>query len=198
MNIGKAFGDSWGIFTKNLITIILAFIVVGVLGILTLGILLLPLFVGFQMMFVKAKRGEQISLNDVFSQIKNFWRFLLCVIIIGLTCSIFFLVSALFFNFGYNLVGGILVALGIITAIYFGVSWMFAFLIIADKGMPAIDSLKASKMIVSKNNFFMHLLMLILVSIVGNSGSYALMIGILLTFPLAQGALACAYADESK
>ncbi|MBU1866875.1 MAG: hypothetical protein KKD13_00155, partial [Candidatus Margulisbacteria bacterium] len=61
MDIGKAFVDAWNTYTKNLIVIILAAIVSSILW-----YLIVPM-VGFQMMFVKAKRGEGVSFNEVFS-----------------------------------------------------------------------------------------------------------------------------------
>lgn len=61
MNLGKPFVDSWNIYVKHLGTILIGFIIVIILSIVTLGILYIPLLIGLQMLFVKAKRGEQIQ-----------------------------------------------------------------------------------------------------------------------------------------
>lgn len=179
MDIVKAFIDAWNIYVKNFFTILLTTLVVMFLGVITLGILYIPLLVGLQMMFVKAKRGEPITLSDVFAPMKRFF--------------------AIFFG---SIWIGILVAIGLILLIVPGLIWaswwMFALLFIVDKNMGIGAGMRASKEIVRKNNLWMHLLLLILAAIVSNLGSYVFWVGILLTMPLGWGAVACAYADESK
>lgn len=179
MDIVKAFTDAWNIYVKNFFTILLTTLVVMFLGVITLGILYLPLLVGLQMMFVKAKRGESITLSDVFAPVKRFF--------------------AIFFG---SIWIGILVAIGLILLIVPGLIWaswwMFALLFIVDKNMGIGAGMRASKEMVRKNNLWMHLLLLVLAAIVSNLGSYVFWVGILLTMPLGWGAVACAYADESK
>lgn len=179
MDIVKAFKDAFDIYIKNFIVIILATLVAIALGMLTLGILYIPLLVGVQMLFVKAKRGKPLVFNEIFSPIKRFF--------------------AIFFG---SIWIGILVVIGLILLIVPGLIWaswwMFALLFIVDKGMGIGAGMAASKEIVRKNNLWLHLLLIILACAVANVGIYVFRIGYLFTMPLAMGALACAYADESK
>jgi hypothetical protein len=198
MDIGKAFVDSWNIYVKNFIILILALLVAGVLGIITLGILAIPLFVGFQMMFVNAKRGKAIAFNDVFAPIGNFFKLVGAVLWMAILILLALLPGIICLMMNWNTIGGILLAAGILFDIYLGVNWMFALLLIQDKGLSISSALKASKELVGKNNWWMHLLLVFLVGLVGQIGGVAWGVGALLTQPLAQGALVCAYVDEAK
>ncbi len=179
MDIVKAFTDAWNIYIKNFFTIFLSTLAALILSFVTLGILYLPLMVGIQMMFVKAKRGEEISLNDIFAPIRRFF--------------------AIFFGAIWI---GILIVIGLILLIIPGLCWaswwMFALLFIFDKKMGISEGMRASKEIVRKNNLWLHLLLLILAWVVGNIGTYLYGVGIIFTLPLGLGAVACAYADQSQ
>lgn len=202
MDIGKAFVDSWNIYIKNFIIVILAALVAGLLSVITLGILAIPLIIGFQMMFVNAKRGKTIVFNDVFAPLGNFFRlffgaiWLAILALLPLLPGIICLVMN--WNRNWNRIGWLLVAAGILAAIYLGVNWLFALLLVQDKGLSINAALKASREMISKNNWWLHLLLLILAGLVGQIGGVAWGIGAIFTQPLAQGALACAYADEAK
>jgi uncharacterized membrane protein len=179
MDIVKAFKDAWNVYVKNFFTIFLSSVAVLILSVVTLGILYIPLMVGLQMLFVKAKRGQEISLNDIFSPIKRFF--------------------ALFFG---SIWIGILIIIGLILFIVPGLCWaswwMYALLFIFDKEMKIGEGMRASKEVIRRNNLWMHLLLLVLACFIANIGSYVFGIGIIFTLPLGLGAIACAYADETK
>jgi len=179
MDIVKAFTDAWNIYLKNFMTILLATIAVLLLGMITIGILYLPLMIGLQMMFVKAKRGETIVFNDIFAPLKKFWSL-----------------------WGGAIWIGLLGAIGIILLIVPGLCWlswwMYALLFIYDKNLGIGAGMRASKEIVRKNNIWLHLLFLLLAGFISNLGTYVLWVGFLVTMPLGMGAIACAYADEAK
>lgn len=179
MDIVKAFTEAWNIYIKNFFLIFLSTLVVIILGVLTLGLLYLPLLIGLEMLFVKAKRGEAIMLNDIFAPVPRFFAML----------------------FG-SLWMALLIVIGIILLVVPGLCWatwwMYALLFIYDKKLGIGAGMRASKEIVRKDNLWMHLLFLALCSVVANLGGYVFGVGILLTMPLGWGALACAYADESK
>lgn len=106
--------------------------------------------------------------------------------------------SFIFYWLDWNTLGTLFSIAGVIVNVYLMVSWMFALLLVADKGLVITDALKASRDIVTRNNWWMHFLLLILAGIVGQIGSFAWGIGALLTMPLAMGAVACAYEEEAK
>ncbi|MFA4967764.1 MAG: hypothetical protein WC624_06060 [Candidatus Margulisiibacteriota bacterium] len=192
MDIGKAFVDSWNAYIKNFIIIILAGIVSSILS-----ILIAPT-VGLQMMFVKAKRGEAVSFNDIFAPFSKFVNLFFGAIWIGIILMLAMVPAGICFYFNWGMVGGILMLAAIILDIYLGVSWMFSLLLIYDKGLSINDGLKASKELVAKNNWWMHLLLLVVAGIVAGIGNILWGVGAILTLPLGMGAIACAYAEEAK
>jgi len=179
MDIVKAFTDSWKIYMANFVTILLATLAVMIIGVVTLGLLYVPLLVGLQMLFIKAKRGEAVLLNDIFVPVKRFF--------------------AIFFGSVWI---ALLVMIGLILFLIPGLCWlswwMFALLYIFDKNLGIGAAMRASKELVRKNNLWAHLFLLILAGAVAHLGFYVFGIGVLLTMPLGMGALACAYADEAK
>ena len=180
MDIVKSFTDSFNIFKNNFITIILATLVAIIIGVCSLGILYIPMMVGVQMLFVKAKRGEPLVFSDIFAPIKRF--------------------VALFFG---SLYIGLLVCVGLLLLIIPGLAWltwwMFAALLIFDKNLGIGAAMAKSKELVRSKNLWMHLLFIILVGVVSNIGSSILYgTAYLLTMPLAMGAIACAYVDETN
>jgi hypothetical protein len=178
MDIVKAFKDAFDIYIKNFIIIILGTLVAIALGMLTFGILYAPLLVGVQMLFVKAKRGQPLRFTEIFSPIKRFFSLFFGCIWIAILITIGFI---------------LLVVPGLIWMSW----WIFALLFIYDKGMGIGQGMAASKQIVRKNNLWLHLILIILTCVVAQLGYYVFVIGYLFTLPLALGAIACAYVDES-
>jgi hypothetical protein len=192
MDIGKAFSDSWNTYLKNFIIIFLAGIVSAILG-----ILIAPM-VGLQMMFVKAKRGGAVAFGDVFAPFSKFLSLVLAILFFGLVMVGFMIPSVICFYFNWPMIGSIFMLLAVLAELYLGVCWMFSLMLIYDKGLAVMDSLKTSREIVLKNNWWMHLLLVILSGIVGGLGNLLWGIGAFLTMPLAVGAIASAYAEEAK
>ncbi|MDD5593216.1 MAG: hypothetical protein PHG97_00565 [Candidatus Margulisbacteria bacterium] len=183
MNIGKPFIDSWNIYIKHLGTILIAFIILIILSVITLGVLYIPLLIGLQMLFVKAKRGEQITANEVLAPINRYF-------------------SLVFGSFGI----GLLVLFGLLLLIVPGLAWaswwMYAALFMYDRSMHIEDGMKSSKDVVRKSGTWWHLLFLVIVFFIDNVFVWFIgplgFIAKFVTTPLTMGAVACAYADESK
>jgi len=192
MDIGKAFVDSWNNYVKNIVIIILAGIVSSIIG-----ILVAPL-VGFQMMFVKAKRGQPVAFNDVVAPFSCFVNLFFGAILIGLILTLMFAPMGICFYLGWNAIGFLFLLAAILIDIYLGVCWMFALLLIYDKGLSIIEGMKASRELVTKNNWWLHLVLVILAGIVGGLGNIVWGIGVILTMPIGIGAIASAYAEEAK
>jgi hypothetical protein len=192
MDIGKAFVDAWNIYVKNFIVLILA-------GIVTMFLfwLVAPL-VGFQMMFVKAKRGEPIVFNDVFAPFSKFWPLAIASAWITILLCLAFVPMVIAFCLEWYWLGIILTIAAVVLDVYVGVAWLFALLLIYEKGLGINAALKASKDLVSKNNWWLVFLLVILAGFVSGLGNIALYIGAILTMPLGTGAIACAYAEIAK
>jgi hypothetical protein len=192
MDIGKAFTDSFNIYIKNFVIILLAGLVSSILG-----FLVCPL-VGFQMMFVKANRGSAVVFNDVFAPFGKFVNLFFGAVWIAILLTLAFIPSTLCFYLGWNLVGSLLIIAAVLLDIYLGVSWVFSLLMIYDKGLSINQGLKASRALVAKNNFWMHLVLVILAGIVSGLGNILWGVGAILTMPLGVGAIAAAYVEETK
>lgn len=192
MDIGKSFVDSWNIYIKNFIVILLASIVSALLG------FLIAPTVGLQYMFVKAKRGSAVAFNDVFAPFSRFFSIFFGGILIGVIFMLCFVPAIVCFNYNWGALGGLLLAAAIIGVIYLGVCWLFSLLLIFDKGLSIMDGLKTSRALVTKNGWWKHFLLVILVGIVAGIGNMFWGIGAILTIPLGTGAIANAYADEAK
>jgi hypothetical protein len=192
MDIGKAFTDAWNTYTRNFIIIFLATIVSSILG-----FLIAPL-VGFQMMFVKAKRETALTFNDVFAPFSHFIALIWVVILMAIILVAIYLPSVICFSLNWNFLGTILMLAAIFITIYLGVCWMFALLFVADKELKGMSALNASRDLVIKNNWWLHFMLAILAGIVGSLGQFLFGFGVILTIPLGTGAIASAYANETK
>jgi hypothetical protein len=190
MNIAKPFLNAWDIYIKNFGTIIISLIIVIILSIVTLGILAIPLFVGFQMLFVKAMRKKKIVANEVLEPIGRYWSILFGNVTIMIMVI-----------FGFMLL--------IVPGFAWMAWWMYAILFIYDRNMHIEDGLRASKELVRKNGTWWHLLFLVVIGFINIALAqifaaanipawiYQLLATIFVT-PITSGAIACAYADESK
>lgn len=176
MKIEEYFKKSFKIFKNNVLTLVLSTLIVFALGVLTLGILLPTLYTGLQMMILKAKRGQQISISDLFNYINKtlslIGAFIITVILTFLGLIIF-------------------VIPGLIIATLF----MYTNLYIADKNMGILEAMSASKDLVMKNSLLLHLAFYIAISIVGNIGGSVYGLFLFLTFPIGYGTISCAYDD---
>lgn len=179
MDIGKYITEAWNIAIKNIVTILISLIVTGIVGLITIGILAVPMGMGFMMLFVKAKRGQQISVNETFAYVGKFLPLLLGAIVLYIIMF----------------VGFILI---IIPGLIFAAWWMYTFFFMVDKNMGLGDAMKASKKIVSSKGTMIHILFLIVCGVIGGIGGALFGVGQLLTLPLGMGAIALAYEDESK
>lgn len=192
MDISKAFVDSWNVYVKHFFVIVLASIVASLLSILIAPV------VGLQMMFVKAKRGGNVEFNELFSPFKRFFALFFGAIWIMILLLLVYLPAIIAFSLNWNVIGLVLVLAGIAADIYLGVSWMFAILMIYDQNLSIGAAMKASRELVVGNNFWLHLLLLVLAGIVSGLGNIIWGIGAFLTLPLGLGAIVCAYIEESK
>jgi hypothetical protein len=87
IDVASLFKRSWALFAQKPIEHVIVSLVVLVLGSVTLGVLIGPLSVGQVRMIEKQQRGEEISIQDVFSGFDSFAAaFLVTVIIVVCMC----------------------------------------------------------------------------------------------------------------
>src|SRR3989338_3092764 len=183
MNIGKPFVDSWNIYIKNLGTILIGLIILIILSVITLGVLYIPLLIGLQILFVKAKRGQAITANEVLAPVSRYFS-----LSFGSICICFLVLFGLL----------LLIVPGLAWASW----WMFAALIMYDKNAHIEEGMRLSKEIVRKNGTWWHLLFLSIVWFIDNVFVWFFgPLGFIIKFattPLMMGAVACAYVDEAQ
>lgn len=84
--------------------------------------------------------------------------------------------------------------LGIFPIIYLSVSWIFAYALVIDQGLPPWTALEVSRRVITRRWFSMFFL-LICAGILGMLGIVGLGVGVIFTLPLTFGALLYAYED---
>jgi len=179
MDIGRHFLAAWEIYTKNFVTMVVSMGIVFVLSFVTIGIMVPVLVPAYQMMFLRLKRGEAVTTNDLFLYVNKFGRlFITFIIIAGLT-----FVGTIF-----------LVVPGMMIATLF----MYSLLLIAEDDLSIMEALQKSSDIVIARGFWIHILFFLVAVLIGNMGIVFHWVGVMLTLPLALGAMANAYAEDSR
>jgi len=142
LDIGLVFKQGWRLFVKDIGPLIIGSLIVGVLSILTLGILIGPLSAGLYGMVVKRVRdGQQPDVGDVFGQMSRFWSFFAAALVLGLLIGLASL----------TIIGGILLA----------TIWLYVFPLMVDRGMGLGDAMSTSYRMVKEAGFWEHLALVI-------------------------------------
>ncbi len=133
---------------------------------------------GYYHVAMKQLRGEQFSVADFFTGLKNL------VPMLGVT-GILALVQ---------FVGNLFCCLGsLVTLVALGLL-MFTYPLIADRNLGTIEAMKAS-LDLTKQNAFMFILFGIVVHLIGGIGIIVCCVGVIFTAPLLITTVSCAYRD---
>lgn len=210
---------SFSLWTSNFLPLVgatcLVILVQFALGIIPLlgslaGLLLNGVFYGGLYYYYLGKmRGEHREIGDVFAGFKRgLGPLILCSLLqtaIMLVISMVLLAPWIGFIFSTILMRGgetampvmapwliALTCVGVLVILYLGVSVVFSFVLVIDKGFGPWNAIETSWRVVTANWFavFFTLLLGVLVSALG---LIALFIGILLTIPILIGAILYAY-----
>jgi uncharacterized membrane protein len=163
---------SWQLFQANAITFILASLLVTVLSVVSLGILIGPLSIGYIELVRKAGRGEPIAVGDVFRGFDFFLPGFLATLLIGLAV----------------LVGCILLLLPGIAVAFLSAFTLHA---IAFENLGVVDAIKRSVKLVI-DNLVNVLILMFLAAVVQSIGS-SVVVGTLITSPFVLLAFTVAY-----
>ena len=167
-----------------------------------------PLMAGLQFAFLRGARGESPGFGNLFAGFKHFGQILLAaffMLIAELLCFLPALAFAFIAIFPTVTHGqkpspaalGLLIGVGglcWLPVIYLQVSWMFALPLVVDRQIDFWSALKLSSRRVNAHWWQVFGLRLVL-GIVALAGALALGFGLLLTVPLAIGALMVAYEN---
>ncbi len=176
IDIGHAFKQAARLFVKDLAPLIIAALIAGALGVLTLGILAGPLFAGlYGMVIGRVRDGRRPEVGDVFSGLERFWSFaraaLVLVVLVALA--------------SITIVGGFLPA----------TIWLYVFPLMVDRGLGFGEAAKQSKELVLKAGFWEHLALVLVLFVIVSVANGALAI---LAAPLVVVAVTAAYFLASE
>lgn len=143
LDIGLVFKQSWHLFVKDIGPLLIAWLIATVLGVVTLGILIGPLYAGlFEMVNSRIRDGRQPQVGDVFNGLSHFWRYfgaaLALLVLIGLAWL--------------TIIGGVLLA----------TIWLYVFPLMIDRGMGLGEAMRTSKDMVLRAGFWQHLALVLL------------------------------------
>jgi hypothetical protein len=198
MDIGRVLKDSWAIFVKDWGALIVAALIMVLLGVVTLGILFVPLSAGLYLMILRRVReGRKAEVGDVFGCFDRLGAYLVAYVLflgIGLVFAVIVglpLVLLVIHNTGARAFGGFLFALALVAAIVVGVYletiWVYWTILMVDRRRTVTEALRESRELVMKTGFWMTLLVIALVGVsAGIAGSvlasFTLGLGGFLTF----------------
>jgi len=179
----ELFKTSWEMFVSDIPFFLGGFVVTGLItavgAMLSVFIIGLPVLaigmvftVNYMYGFVRKMRGENIAFEEIFS-FDNFWPIFLVTLVTGIIITIGFF---------------LLVIPGFIAIIFL----MYSVLLAKDENLGVMEALTKSKDLVVENNFWMHLVLIVLVGILNSIGGMV-MVGTLLTGPIGIGVIAAAY-----
>lgn len=71
-DLGACLSGGWNLFKQNAITHVVAFVLVILIGSMSMGLLAGPMFVGYLRMIAKEDRGERAQIGDLFRGFDDF------------------------------------------------------------------------------------------------------------------------------
>lgn len=186
IDIGSCISRGINLVVGNLGLIVGAFVLAFVL---IVGVGLVPIlgwiasfFVGpaliggLYLIVLKRLRGQEATIADVFSGFSGaIMQYALAGIVSGILVSIGFLLL-------------------VVPGIYLAVSYIFTFALICDKQLEFWTAMEVSRRVVTQNWFSMFAL-IIVAALLATAGLIAILIGFLVTAPVAFAAVAVAYED---
>ena len=177
MDVGGYLGRSLNLTMKYPVPIIVGALVAGAVGAATLGILAAPAYAGVAMLYVAAAAGREPEVGRVFAYLNRTGRL-----------------------FGAAFVMAVLTGIGFCLLIVPGLLmlawWSYVPLLIADRGLGIGEAMRRSREMVRADGVGAHLVFLLVLAVIGSLGGALAGIGLLLSMPVAGGALALAYADR--
>jgi hypothetical protein len=176
IDIGLALKQAARLFVKDLAPLLIAALIAGALGVLTLGILAGPLFAGlYGMVISRVRDGKTPEVGDVFSGLERFWSYagaaLVLVVLVALA--------------SITIVGGFLLA----------TIWLYVFPLMVDRGLGLGEAMKQSKDLVLKAGFWEHLALVLVLFVIVSVANGALAI---LAAPFVVVAVSAAYFLASE
>ena len=164
LDIEENFGLGWATFSANLVPLMLGSMIANAVTVLSLGLLLGPVWVGLTRMCLDAARGRSVSAGQVFSGFRSFP-----------TTFIFGILTLIFVGLG--MVMGVLPGLVVLYLIFWAPEFM------ADGESNPMAAIKRSFEL-TKTNIIPQLIFVLINYLLGSLG-LVVFLGFFLTWPLA-------------
>lgn len=208
LNIGDCLGSAWRMLMANFWLIVggaflvlvcaTAISMVPIAGLIASLVLSQVFYGGLYYFYIKLSRGEPTSIGDAFSGFsRSFGQLVLLSIVYNILISIV-VIPVVLPAIGMALwawqpvVMVPLMMVFAIPAIYLSIGWLFASMLVIDRGLEFWDAMELSRKVVSRH-WFKVLWFAIVVVVVGISGMLVLFVGMLVTLPLFFASMAHAY-----
>ena len=185
LDIGRVLKDSWVIFTKDWGVLILGALITLALGIVSLGILFIPLLAGLYIMVLRRVReGRKAEVGDVFGCFDRVGAFIVAYLLfvaIGLAFVVIVgapLLLLVIHNSGARAFGLFLTAIAAFAALlvgyYLETVWVYWTILMVDRRLGVITALAESRVLVARSGFWMTLLIVFIVGAIVAAVSSAL------------------------
>jgi hypothetical protein len=171
LDFGYVFKKAASTFVDDIAPLFLATLIATVLSIVTLGVLIGPLYAGLcSMVITRVRDARSPRVGDVFSCMDRFWSFLGASIVLLLAIG--------------------LASITVIGGVFLATIWLYVIPFMVDRRMGVFEAMAASKDVVMRGGFWQHLVLIILLFVVSAVGHGPLA---LLTVPFSVAVVLVAY-----
>ncbi len=188
VSIGSCFTRGWEVYKANVVTLVVALLLVGLISCVSLGICTAPMLCGLSAMVLAMLRtGAKPEVGDVFRKFDKFGTAFVTSLALGAISFIGGFVLSLVPVLGWiaNVVWS--VALGVISA--------WALLLIVDQDASIGEAITVPLKQIGNDKFWSVILTAFVANLIAMAGVLACGIGVLFTAPLATCIVVAAYEE---
>ncbi len=183
-DIGKCFNQAFEVYRANAVALIVVSVIYIALSMCSLLFLAGPLWGGYLVMLLRHIRGEEekVKIGDLFSQMGRFWPLLLLC----------------FLQVVLMIIGGLLL---IVPMLFLNCFFLYTELLLIEKDLGVIDSVKASYDLVMQGGLGVNLLIgfsCLALEVVPGMVPYAGWVFSCLTMPLTSLVIVFAYLQQTS
>ena len=188
--IGSTFKRALEVYKKNFVPLLLATLLAIVVGGVSCGICLAPLFCGVFAMALAALRSSDATLKagDVFKGFQKFLPAFVSCLVLGLINSLVSCVLMVIPVVGW--IALIVVCYGVVPAV---IAW--AQLLVVDQDASIGDAIAVPLKLLGDKRFWSVILVSFVAGLLGSLGAIACGIGVLVTLPFAYCMIAATYEE---
>lgn len=188
--IGTTFNRALEVYKKNFVPLLLATLLAVVVGVVSCGICMAPLFCGVFAMALVALRSSDATLKagDVFKGFQKFLPAFVSCLVLGLINSLVSSVLMVIPVVGW--IALIVVCYGVVPAV---IAW--AQLLVVDQDASIGEAISVPLKLLGDKRFWSVVLVSFVAGLIGSLGAIACGIGLIATLPFAYCMIAAAYEE---